>query len=256
MSGKQCATQGHQSRGRGMLPTVRLALLCRACEIPSEPKGPAMKLPIEIRFRNVECPSAIEDWIRDEVQRLERFYGGILGCHVMVELPHQHRQRGNPYHVRVELAVRGGKIVVKHQPSLYRSMRQTRRTTTAKQLEVEAPHKDLRLAISHTFRVIGRRLQDYVRRRRGQTKIHSQLPTGRVCRIFPDEGYGFLETVDGREIYFHRRSVLFDRFLRLQVGTVVTFAEEPGERGPQASTVRLIHRRRSEKPKKELLAHV
>jgi cold shock CspA family protein len=34
--------------------------------------------------------------------------------------------------------------------------------------------------------------------------------------------------------------VLDDRFDDLVVGSDVAFAEEPGERGPQASTVRLL----------------
>jgi cold shock CspA family protein/ribosome-associated translation inhibitor RaiA len=48
------------------------------------------------------------------------------------------------------------------------------------------------------------------------------------------------ETADGREIYFHRNSVLNGGFARLAVGSHVTFAEELGEKGAQASTVRLL----------------
>jgi cold shock CspA family protein len=62
----------------------------------------------------------------------------------------------------------------------------------------------------------------------------------RVVRIFPIEDYGFLETLDGREIYFHKNSVLQTSFDRLEVGTEVYFAEEVGEKGPQASTVRVV----------------
>jgi cold shock CspA family protein len=54
------------------------------------------------------------------------------------------------------------------------------------------------------------------------------------------EGYGFIEASDGREIYFHRNSVLGDGFDDLEVGATVTFNEEQGERGPQASTVRRV----------------
>jgi cold shock CspA family protein len=51
------------------------------------------------------------------------------------------------------------------------------------------------------------------------------------------EGYGFLTTPEGREIYFHRHSVLEPGFDRLDIDAEVRFAEEQGEKGPQASTV-------------------
>jgi cold shock CspA family protein len=49
--------------------------------------------------------------------------------------------------------------------------------------------------------------------------------------------YGFLTSDDGREIYFHKNSVLGRAFPPLHVGTAVRFVEEAGEKGPQASTV-------------------
>ncbi len=49
-----------------------------------------------------------------------------------------------------------------------------------------------------------------------------------------------MRTADERDIYFHRNSVLDDGFDKLEVGTRVTFSEEQGIKGPQASTVRLV----------------
>ena len=46
----------------------------------------------------------------------------------------------------------------------------------------------------------------------------------------------------GREIYFHRNSVLGGEFPRLKVNSRVTYAEEMGKKGPQASTVKLIEK--------------
>ena len=60
-----------------------------------------------------------------------------------------------------------------------------------------------------------------------------------MTKIFPGEDYGFLETPDGREIYFHKNSVLQPGFDELEVGVDVYFTEAAGEKGPQASTVRL-----------------
>ena len=51
--------------------------------------------------------------------------------------------------------------------------------------------------------------------------------------------YGTIETPDGREIYFHRNSVLNADFDRLENGASVRFTEEMGEKGPQASSVHI-----------------
>jgi cold shock CspA family protein len=59
-------------------------------------------------------------------------------------------------------------------------------------------------------------------------------------RIDPSGEFGFIETSDGREIYFHRNSVLNGAFPRMKPGVKVAYVEEAGEKGPQASTVRLF----------------
>jgi cold shock CspA family protein len=94
------------------------------------------------------------------------------------------------------------------------------------------------VAIRDAFSAAGRRLQDHARRRRGSVKVHDSKPPARVTKLFADDGFGFLETPDGREIYFHRNSVLEPGFDRIEIGTEVHYAEEPGEKGPQASTVK------------------
>ncbi len=69
------------------------------------------------------------------------------------------------------------------------------------------------------------------------------LRRARVSRLFPEEGYGYLPP-DGGEIYFHKNSVLNDEFEKLVVGTEVSFVEEAGDKGPQASTVRILGKKR------------
>ena len=82
-------------------------------------------------------------------------------------------------------------------------------------------------------------------------KSHDPQPYAVVCRVFPEEGYGFIETPEGKEVYFHGNSVLGDDFKHLEVGTEVTFVEEAGERGPQASSVKLVGHLRRRKVAKE-----
>ena len=54
---------------------------------------------------------------------------------------------------------------------------------------------------------------------------------------YAEEGYGFLGTADGREIYFHENAVKNGGFSGLTVGSPVHFVEEAGTDGPQATVV-------------------
>jgi cold shock CspA family protein len=203
-----------------------------------------MQLPVQITFRNIDSSAAVEARIREEAEKLSEFYDSIMGCRVMVEMPHQHRQRGKRFHLRIDLTLPGGEIVVKHEPSLHGSTQQTETEKRRKQQEIAAPHKDIYVAIRDAFKATRRQLQDYARKQSGAVKHHEPAPHARVSRLFPEEGYGYLETPEGGEIYFHKNSVLNAGFEKLVIGTEVSFVEEAGDKGPQASTVRIISKRR------------
>ena len=215
-----------------------------------------MKSQLQITFRNMQRSEEIEGWIRAEAAKLETLYSQLMGCRVAVEVPHRHHRKGRPYHIRIDLTVPRGEIVVKREPSLSARARQLGERKIKKNSEVKIPHKNLRTAINDAFKVAGRRLQDYARRQRGDIKTHAQLPEARVSKIVPREDYGFLTSDDGREIYFHKNSVLGRAFPRLKVGTTVRFVEEAGEEGPQASTVRIIPRQRMQRAAKGTAASV
>lgn len=200
-----------------------------------------MQLPIQISFRNMESSPAVEARIREEAEKLSEFYNNIIGCRVMAELPHRHHTRGKRFHVRIDLTVPGGEIVVNHEPSLHHTLQETEGEELPKGLEVDAPHKDAFVVIHDAFKTARRQLQDHARKQAGAVKHHQPTPHARVSRLYPKEGYGYLETSDG-EVYFHRNSVLNDGFDELAVGTEVSFVEEKGEKGPQASTVRVVTR--------------
>jgi cold shock CspA family protein len=103
-------------------------------------------------------------------------------------------------------------------------------------------HADVLIAIADAFDRVERQLQDWTRRQRGEVKSHLGPATGRVAKMFPDEGFGFIETDDLRDIYFHRNAVLDGGYTQLSVGDSVRFVEEMGAKGPQASTVSVVQK--------------
>jgi len=186
----------------------------------------------------------VEAHIREAAQKLDTFYDEIMGCRVLVEIPHQHHRKGKLYHVRIDLTVPGGEFVIKRaprlvtdRPSRFRKAPEDVELEESRELSKYHAHDDIQLTIRDAFDAARRKLQDYARRRRGVLKLHEGSPHARVTKLVPDEGFGFLEAADGREIYFHQNSVLDSGFSRLKIGTEVHFVEELGEKGPQASTV-------------------
>jgi ribosome-associated translation inhibitor RaiA len=131
-----------------------------------------MKLPTQITFRNMDSSPAVEARVREEAEKLSEFYDSIMGCRVMVEIPHQHRQQGKRFHLRIDLTVPGGEIVVNHEPSLGGSIRQNGIEKRKKEQEVAAPRKDIYVAIRDAFKAARRRLQDYARKQSGAVKRH------------------------------------------------------------------------------------
>jgi cold shock CspA family protein len=208
------------------------------------PTRERMENPLQITFRNLPPTPAIEETIREKAAKLEAYYDRILGCHVVVEAPHRHHHKGKAYLVRIDLTVPGGGLVVNRGPSRLNAAKLRDPELADKDLaeshqpSKHAAHQDLYVAIRDSFNSAARKLRDYARKRRGEIKAHGSAALARVSNIFADEGFGFLETPDGREIYFHRNSVLPPGFDSLERGAQVHFAEVAGEKGPQATTVR------------------
>jgi cold shock CspA family protein len=203
-----------------------------------------MIIPVQITIRNVASTPEVEEKIRVLAQKLEKFYSPITSCRVLVEAPARHRRKGFLFHVRIDLTVPEGEIVVKREPTLHAREQKTGDERRRKQMETRPERKHLEVAVREAFHAARRRLEDHARRKRADIKTHEPMPEARVTKLFPVEGYGYIETPDGREIYFHANSVLNNRFKSLKLGSKVAFTEEPGEKGPQASTVHLITRGR------------
>jgi cold shock CspA family protein len=174
-----------------------------------------MQRPLKIISRDFPLSEAFEAEIREKASGLEHFYSHLSGCEVTVCAPAiKHHRKGGPFTVQIRLTVPGKELAVDRQAE-----------------------EELSQAIREAFAAAGRQLQDYAREQRGAVKAHAATARGRVIRLDLKLGYGFLQASDGHKVYFHRNSVLNDRFGDLRVGGVVRFVEEEGEMGPQASTV-------------------
>ena len=135
-----------------------------------------MILPVQITFRNMPPSDAVAARVQEEAEKLDEFYKRITSCRVIVEVPHRHHTLGEQVHVRIELGVPGGEIVVRHEPTLHSAVQRSGEEEWEKHLEANPQHKDIGVAIRDAFKAARRRLQDYARRQRGQVKVHNAKP--------------------------------------------------------------------------------
>jgi cold shock CspA family protein/ribosome-associated translation inhibitor RaiA len=183
-----------------------------------------MQVPLKITFRNVRKDSATEDLIRKQAAKLERVCDHIISCRIAVEKPQEHQRTGNPFRVRIDVTVPPEHELVVVRDSSEGDL-----------------HEQLSTVIRDAFGAMRRQLRKLVEKQHGDIKTHpEQEVDGFVARLFPEQGYGFIKRLDGQEIYFHKNSLPGNEFDRLEIGTGVQCFEQVGDKGPQASTVRIV----------------
>jgi len=191
-----------------------------------------MQQPPEITFTGLDHSDALEEYIENKIEELERFHPRITSCRVAVSTPHRSPAGTHaPIAVAVEVDLPGHKLI------------------TAKDVErPDQPGGERTAMINRLFHAVQRRLQAAAQKLRQDVKVHEgELDTGQVVRLFPEQNYGFVQLGTSSELYFTRNAVVDDRFDELEPGTLVqvTPATTEGPMGPQASSVRVLNARRS-----------
>jgi ribosomal subunit interface protein len=179
-------------------------------------------LPVQITIRDIPVSAALESHIRKRAEKLSRFNNRIISCRVVVELPQKHKRQGKLHNIRIDITVPGKELVV-----------------TRKQDE------DIYIAIRDAFNAVTRVLEEHSRKRHGHVKTHDGLLHGHVARLMLEEGYGFIDGIDGNEYYFSLTNVAHPHFKQLAIGDTVQFLTQLQGDGWHAQHV--IRERRNHK---------
>jgi len=175
-----------------------------------------LPLEIQIEGRNVEILPEWRDKIEAELAKIQKHaYTTIL--HSRVTIIGTRLSHHDAFEIHIVLTVPGDTIVM------------TRQGDYCLPLIVEA------------FKALDRQVKQYSGKRQEDVKpAPAQARRGRIVRLFPEEGYGFIETPDMLEVYFHANAVRSGSIEDLTEGMKVEFDQEPGEKGPQATWVKTV----------------
>jgi cold shock CspA family protein len=183
-----------------------------------------MNVPVEISFRDVPKAQSIVDLINAKIDKLAVMCDHISSCRVAIERTQKFKREGQPYRVRLDITIPPG-----HE------------LTVTREESKGDMHTTLPAEIESAFKAAERQIKKLNEKQRRDVKRHPYHETEAVVdRLDKNGEFGFLRTIDNRTIYFHKNSVLHGRFEDLTVGTGVSFCEEQGDDGPQASSVRLV----------------
>ena len=165
---------------------------------------------IHIEGQNLEIQPEWREKIEEELARLEEHYMGPV-LHARVEIIGTRHHHLGAFEVHLVVSVTGDTITIIRQGEF------------VPPLLVEA------------FDALDRRLLEHSRIQQQIVKTHEEhAQRGKVIRLFPGGGYGFIEDQEGAEIYFHANALKNGKFEKLAPGTEVKFAPEEGEKGLQA----------------------
>lgn len=106
-----------------------------------------MQTPLQITMRAIPHSEMLETHIRHRAAKLENFYPHLVGCRVVVEVPHRHKHQGRQFSVRLDITVPGGELAVNHEAD-----------------------DDVYVALRDAFNAARRQIEDYGRRQRGEIK--------------------------------------------------------------------------------------
>ncbi len=217
-----------------------------------------MKVQPEIILKDVEMTPYIDKLITRGIARLEKVCDYIISMRIAVEQAQGRHQTGNPYSIRIDIRIPDrSDIVVKRssmaskktpdglaQPETRLALKDEEEPEETQLIgRSPVPRRGIReeplpALIRRSFDSARRELEKVVDRQRGEVKAHPQQQTQAVVeKIFREQKYGFLRTLDGQQVYFHKNSVLHKHWERLTVGTAVRYTPEMGDKGLQASTV-------------------
>jgi ribosomal subunit interface protein len=119
-----------------------------------------MDIPVRVTFQDMHASDALRADIEARARRLHRFAGDILSCDVVVRACERSRRHGNRYNVHATVMLRDRTIGAG-------------RTSAA-----DSSHEDPYTAAADTFDALRRRVQDHVRRRRGDVKQRARTTSG------------------------------------------------------------------------------
>lgn len=174
---------------------------------------------LQVDVRNLTMRSQWQGKIDEEKEKLGRHHPGLIHhLRITIEGTKYHKEGG--YALVLVASVPNDTVVVKRKGE-----------------------KIIPL-LGDAFNTLGLQLKELQRKRRQTAKVQEGIPfidvQGVIDRLFADQSYGFIQTPDGRDFYFHENCLKDLAMNQLAVGDAVVFGQAESDIGPCAAWVRAV----------------
>lgn len=160
-----------------------------------------MQTPLQVSFHGMDKSASVEERIREKAEKLERYYGRMEGINVVVDADSRRHRNGNLYNIKIGIGVPGKDVFIDHSGPQNHA------------------HEDINVAIRDAFDAARRKLEDHVRRLRGDVKSHSRAAKATIVQR--GEETAVAETETGEKLTLERSRLSADFFDRLSVGAAI-----------------------------------
>jgi ribosome-associated translation inhibitor RaiA len=84
-----------------------------------------MQTPLQITWRGLSRSAAIETTLQDAADKMEKVYGRIVSCRIVVEQIDRHKRHGRQFTVHLDVRVPGAEIAIvrEHDEDVYIALR-------------------------------------------------------------------------------------------------------------------------------------
>lgn len=112
-----------------------------------------MTTALDVHFHGLEKSEAVESKVKEKVAKLQRRFGRISACRVVLEAPHRNPAKAKVFSVKIEISIPGSKpIIINHER------------------EGASAHDDLSLAIRDAFEAATRKVDEVGNKLAGKAK--------------------------------------------------------------------------------------
>jgi len=111
-----------------------------------------MHVPVQLSFHGCDHSTAVESEIQAHVAKIETYYGRIIGCRVVVELPHKSHQQGKLFHVNIDVSLPGAGHMLHNDRGQ------------------DPAHEDIHIAVRDAFNAIEHQIKKNIGKRRTEAR--------------------------------------------------------------------------------------